>query len=117
MNKRLLKDAQKYLDNQYLTVFLDKCILAVIKGEQDENPFLLVTCDPEVFQGFILSFSLDYPKVHEAIDIVLNLQDLAPVVLEEQFILNKAGMLLFGEEAETYNNPLSSMEVVNKQIH
>lgn len=117
MTKNLLKEAQKFLEIKYFIVKLDKGCLGILTEELGETPFLLVTCDPEIFEGFILSYSVQFYDVHEAIDIVLNLQDYGPVVLEERFFVNKDGLLLFGEEAELHNNELFNMEIINKEIH
>ncbi len=118
MNKvKLLKEARKYLDTQYFTTKLDKTCFAVLKEENGENPFLIVTYDPKMFDGYVLSFSVNFTKVHEALNILLNLQDLGPVALEEQFFINKHGVLFFGEEAEMLNNPLFDMEVEKKELH
>lgn len=113
---KMFTDAQKLLETQYNTLFLDKQILAVIKS-QEETPFLLVTHDPKMFNGFILSFAINYTKTHEAIEVVLDLQEFGPVVLEEQFFITENGVVLFGEEAEMHNNPLFNVELTSKEIH
>lgn len=112
----MFKSAQKFLDNQFLTARLDKTTLAVIKPDE-ETPFAILSHDPKFFDGLILSFSVSYTKVTEAINIVLSLQDFGPVVVEENFFIDKSGLLLFGEEAEMHNNPLMDMEVNNKHHH
>lgn len=117
MSKSILKKAQKFLDNNYYTIKLDKNCLAVLKEENGENPFLLVTNDSKFFDGFILSYCIQFYNVHEAIEIVLSLQEFGPVVVEEQFFINSDGLLLFGQEAEIHNNPLFNVETINKEMH
>lgn len=113
----MFKSAKKFLDTQFSTLFLDKNTLAVLYSEKDTSPFLLVSNDPKIFEGLILSFVVDYTNVVEAIGLSLALNEIGPIVLEERFLVTSTGVLIFGEEAEMYNNPLMEMEVNSKDIH
>jgi len=88
---------QKTCDNLY-SYFKDPNVL-VFSEDKQSLPFCYVIIDENFPGKIVVSFSINAPSVSLAVNMALEINNLSPVALTEEFYIASNGQTYWGEEA------------------
>lgn len=99
MEDGIIKKLQKKLKN-YFTYQKTSDIL-IVSLDKHEMPFAYVVYDNVHYpNNLLLSFSVDFPIASMAANLALDINDIKPVIISEQFFISNSGITYWAEEAE-----------------
>lgn len=119
MKNYLLKQVKKEITLFY-SEFKSDNILS-ISEDKNLTPFIHVLSDENHVGCLVVSIAVDYPICEKAVDLVLLLNSIAPVIRAESFFVNNKGEMSWGNDAyiqyELENIELQDLEPVSDKFH